>query len=168
VPTLTTLADAQVLLERLDQRHATRDTIRWVIERVEHSEMIGTVGLLRFDLEHRRAEVGYEIARRWWGHGFAPEAAAAVIRNGFSVLCLHRIEAGILPGNQASARVLQKLGFRAEGTGRDYLHFKGSFHSFRWFSLLESDEAPGFARCQRPEALPAPGDSGTLPGARLP
>ena len=29
-------------------------------------EMIGTVGLLRFDFEHRRAEVGYEIARRFW------------------------------------------------------------------------------------------------------
>jgi ribosomal-protein-alanine N-acetyltransferase len=139
VPTLTSLAEAQGLLERLEQRQAARETIRWAIELVEHGEMIGTVGLLRFDWEHRRAEVGYEIARRWWGRGLAPEAAAAVVRYGFSVLGLHRIEAGVLPGNGASVRVLQKLGFQEEGTRRDYLRFKEGFHSFRWFSLLETD-----------------------------
>ena len=146
VPTLTALADAQALLERLDQRYAARDTIRWAIELVEHGEMIGTVGLLRFNFEHRHAEVGYEIARRCWGRGLTPEAAAAVIRYGFSVLGLHRIEAGVLPGNNASVRVLQKLGFLEEGTRRDYLHFNGRFHSFRWFSLLETDEPAGAAR----------------------
>jgi [ribosomal protein S5]-alanine N-acetyltransferase len=108
--------------------------------------MIGTVGLLRFDLDHGHAEVGYEIARRHWGRGFAPEAVAAILRYGFTVLGLHRIEAGVLPENDASVRVLQKLGFVEEGTRRDYLHFKGRFHSFRWFSLLETDESPGIAR----------------------
>ena len=142
VPTLTTLAEAQAALERLEQRYAARDAIRWAIELVEHGEMIGTVGLLRFDFEHRHAEIGYEIGRRWWGRGLTPEAAAAVIRFGFSVLGLHRIEAGVLPGNDASVRVLQKLGFLEEGTRRDYLHSKGRFHSFRWFSLLETDEFP--------------------------
>jgi [ribosomal protein S5]-alanine N-acetyltransferase len=146
VPTVTTLAEAQALLERLEQRYVARDTIRWAIELVEHSEMIGTVGLLRFNFEHRHAEVGYEIARRWWGRGLTPEAAAAVIRYGFSILGLHRIEAGVLPGNDASVRVLQKLGFLEEGTRRDYLHFKGRFHSFRWFSLLTTDQSPGTAR----------------------
>jgi ribosomal-protein-alanine N-acetyltransferase len=141
VPTLTTLGEAQGLLERLAERHAARDTVRWAIELVEQGEMIGTVGLLRFDFEHRHAEVGYEIGRRWWGRGLAPEAAAAVIRYGFSVLGLHRIEAGVLPGNDASVRVLRKLGFLEEGTRRDYLHVKGRFQSFRWFSLLETDES---------------------------
>ncbi|MGH7268721.1 MAG: GNAT family N-acetyltransferase [Candidatus Rokuibacteriota bacterium] len=146
MPTLTTLAEAHGALERLEQRYAARDTIRWAIELTGHGEMIGTVGLLRFDFEQRRAEVGYEMARRWWGRGFTPEAVAAVIRYGFTVVGLHRIEAGVLPGNDASVRVLQKLGFLEEGTRRDYLHFKGGFHSFRWFSRLETDESPGTAR----------------------
>src|SRR2546427_148474 len=70
------------------------------------------------------------------------EAVATVIRYGFSVLGLHRIEAGVLPGNDASVRVLQKLRFLEEGTRRDYLYSKGRFHSLRWFSLLETDESP--------------------------
>jgi ribosomal-protein-alanine N-acetyltransferase len=146
VPTLTTLAEAQAALGRLEERHAARDTIRWAIEPVGHGEMIGTVGLLRFDLEHGRAEVGYELGRRWWGRGLAPEAVAAVVRYGFSVLGLHRIEAGVLPGNDASVRVLQKLGFVEEGVRRDYLYFRGRFHSFRWFGLLATDETPARAR----------------------
>src|SRR5262245_48159188 len=116
VPTFTTLAEAQAALQRLAQHYAARDTIRWAIQLVEHSEMIGTVGLLRFDFEHCHAEIGYEIARRWWGRGLTTEAAAAVIRYGFSVLGLHRIEAGVPPGNDASVRMLQKLGFLEEGT----------------------------------------------------
>jgi ribosomal-protein-alanine N-acetyltransferase len=139
MPTLTTLAEAQAALDRLQQRYAVRDSIRWAIELVEHGEMIGTVGMLRFDFEHRRAEVGYEIARRFWGRGLTPEAVAAVIRYGFSILGLHRIEAGVLPGNDASVRVLQKLRFLEEGTRRDYLYAKGRFLSLRWFSLIETD-----------------------------
>jgi ribosomal-protein-alanine N-acetyltransferase len=141
VATITTLAEAQAVLARLDQRYAARDMIRWAIELVEPNEMIGTVGLLRFDFEHRHAELGYDIARRWWGRGFAAEAAGAVIRYGFSILGLHRIEAGVLAENNASVRVLEKLGFIEEGTRRDYLYAKGRFHSFRWFSLLETDES---------------------------
>jgi ribosomal-protein-alanine N-acetyltransferase len=49
MPTLTTLAEAHAALERLQQRYTARDAIRWAIELVEHGEMIGTVGLLRFD-----------------------------------------------------------------------------------------------------------------------
>jgi [ribosomal protein S5]-alanine N-acetyltransferase len=143
VRTFTTLADAQAAVERLGRRYAERDTIRWAIELVEHGEVIGTVGLLRFDFEHRRAEVGYEIGRRFWGRGLMPEAAAAVIRYGFDVLGLHQIEAGVLPGNDASVRVLQKLGFTEEGMRRDYLYFNDRFYSFRWFSLLETDAWPG-------------------------
>jgi ribosomal-protein-alanine N-acetyltransferase len=115
VATFTTLADAQAALERLQQRFTARDTIRWAIELVESGEAIGTVGLLRFDPEHRHAEVGYEIGRRWWGRGLAPE-------------------------------VLQKLGFVEEGLRRDYLQFRGRFHTFRWFSLLATDEAAAALR----------------------
>jgi [ribosomal protein S5]-alanine N-acetyltransferase len=149
MPTLTTPAEARLALERLAQRYAARDTIRWAIELVEPDEsaMIGTVGLLRFDFEHRRAEIGYEIARRCWNQGLATEAVAAIVRYGFSVMELHRIGAGVLPGNDASVRVLQKLGFLEEGTRRDYAYFKGGFHSLRWFSLLETDP------CHRPAEL---------------
>jgi ribosomal-protein-alanine N-acetyltransferase len=68
-----------------------------------------------------------------------PEAAAAVIDYGFTALGLHRIEAGVLVGNETSVRVLEKLGFREEGTLRHYLRVKGRFEEVRWFGLLHPD-----------------------------
>lgn len=143
MPTLTTLAEARAALERLRRRHAAREAVRWAIELAGTGELIGTAGLLRLDAEHRRAELGYEIARRWWGRGLATEAAAAIVRYGFRTLRLHRIEAGVLPGNDASVRVLRKLGFVEEGPRRDYLHVKGRFRTVRWFSRLATDPATG-------------------------
>ena len=60
-----------------------------------------------------------------------PEAAAAVVDYGFTALGLHRIEAGVIVGNDAPVRVLEKLGFREEGTLRHYLYLKGRFHDVR-------------------------------------
>jgi RimJ/RimL family protein N-acetyltransferase len=141
-PACTTLAEAQAALEQIQQRFTAKEMIRWAIQRIGHAEPIGTVGLVRVNHEHRRGELGYDLAQRWWGQGLAPEAASAVVAYGFAVLGLHRIEAGTLPGNQASVRVLEKPGFRKEGTLRDYLFFKGRFRTVRWFSLLATDARP--------------------------
>jgi hypothetical protein len=117
----------------------TQQRLRWTIQPLSHDEAVGTVGLLRVNHEHSRGELGYDLARRWWGQGLATEAAAAVVAYGFAVMELHRIEAGVLPGNDASVRVLQKLGFRNEGTLRDYIHLRGNFHNCQLFSLLATD-----------------------------
>lgn len=58
---------------------------------------------------------------------------------GFVAMGLHRIEAGALVGNDASVRVLEKLGFREEGTLRDYIWLGEGFHSCRFFGLLATD-----------------------------
>jgi ribosomal-protein-alanine N-acetyltransferase len=141
-PDCTTLAQAQAALEQFPQRFAAKEMIRWAIQPRGHGEAIGTVGLLRINHQHRRGELGYELARRWWGKGLAAEAAAAVVTYGFAVLGLHRIEAGALVGNDASVRVLEKLGFGEEGTLRDYLWLGGGFHSCRFFGLLATDPRP--------------------------
>jgi [ribosomal protein S5]-alanine N-acetyltransferase len=138
-PRCTTLAQARAALEQFPQRFAAKEMIRWAIQPLGHGEAIGTVGLLRVNHEHRRGELGYDLARRWWGKGLATEAAAAVVAWGFAVMGLHRIEAGALVGNDASVRVLEKLGFREEGTLRDYLCLGAGFHSCRFFGLLATD-----------------------------
>jgi [ribosomal protein S5]-alanine N-acetyltransferase len=138
-PRCTTLAAARAALEQFTPRFAAKEMIRWAIQPLGHDEAIGTVGLLRVNHEHRRGELGYDLTRRWWGKGLATEAAAAVVAWGFAVMGLHRIEAGALVGNDASVRVLEKLGFREEGTLRDYISLGGGFHSCRFFGLLATD-----------------------------
>ena len=72
------------------------------------------------------AALGYYIASQYWHHGFATEAGKAFIHFGFNELALNRIVASVEKGNDASVRVLQKLGFSLENTEqgqRTFYHF---------------------------------------------
>ena len=62
-------------------------------------------------------EFGYWLGRAHWGHGFATEAARAILAYGFDVLRLSLVRSGVFVDNPASLRVQQKLGFRRIGVG---------------------------------------------------
>jgi RimJ/RimL family protein N-acetyltransferase len=85
----------------------------WVVELPGEASMIGVVGLsnLRFALPFAPAvEAAWRLARRFWGRGYAYEAARAAIDDGFGRLGLEEIVAFTVPANQASRRVMEKLG----------------------------------------------------------
>ncbi|WP_326522512.1 GNAT family N-acetyltransferase [Archangium lipolyticum] len=84
--------------------------VRFGIEPLSTGELIGNVGLHHFFEQNRRCEIGYALASRHWGEGYATEALRAAIRHGFDALNLNRIEADIDPRNIGSARVLEKAG----------------------------------------------------------
>ncbi|WP_104118437.1 GNAT family N-acetyltransferase [Arthrobacter sp. B1805] len=74
---------------------------------------VGSVGLT-VD-EHHHGHLGYVVGTRYWGKGYATEAAASLLSYGQEVLKLPRIEATCRPTNLASARVLEKIGMTLEG-----------------------------------------------------
>jgi RimJ/RimL family protein N-acetyltransferase len=79
-------------------------------------EFIGTCGIEPFELEGRsEVELGYRLCLKFWGQGYAKEAATGILSYGRGDLKLARIMAFALPQNKASLRILDQLGFR-------YLH----------------------------------------------
>ena len=86
-----------------------------------------------------RAELGYWIGVPFWGQGHATEAVAAVLAFGFGPLGLHRIHATVFPRNPASARVLEKSGFRREGLLRGYARKEGAFEDLVMYARLRTD-----------------------------
>ena len=113
-----------------------KSEIRWAIADAATDEMVGTIGLNHFDERNRRAEIGYQIVRRHWGQGIATAAGAALVAFGFETLSLNRIEATVLVGNDASMRVLEKLGFEREGLLRAYKLARGQPRDFVIFSRI--------------------------------
>jgi ribosomal-protein-alanine N-acetyltransferase len=97
----------------------------WGIEHTADQRLIGITNISPPHRYDRRSELGYTIARAYWGQGYATEAVRAVIRFGFERLQLYRMEAVILPGNTASRRVLEKAGMRHEGLLRNYQVWRG-------------------------------------------
>ena len=84
----------------------------WLVEAPGHGP-IGTCGLLRREgLDD--PDLGFALLERYWGRGYAREAAAAVLEFGFGELKMERILAITAPDNDASARVLESVGLRFE------------------------------------------------------
>jgi RimJ/RimL family protein N-acetyltransferase len=92
---------------------------RLAVDRVRDGGFVGWCSLTRWDPDHRRASLGYCLDDAAWGHGYATEAAGAVLDWAFDRLDLNRVQAETDTRNTASARVLEKLGFVREGLLRE-------------------------------------------------
>ena len=86
----------------------------WCVERLDTGEPIGTCGLLkRPTLDD--IDVGYALVPSARGAGFAREAVAGVLAYAYQTLNLPKVVAIVAPGNLASIRVVESLGYRADG-----------------------------------------------------
>ncbi len=111
----------------------------WGIERKADGHLIGTCGYFRWDWQHHRAEIGYDLCPDAWGQGLMPEALRALVRYGFDEMDLNRIEATTHIENQRSQHVLRKLGFQREGLLREYYYRDGIYNDQVQFSLLKRE-----------------------------
>jgi [ribosomal protein S5]-alanine N-acetyltransferase len=86
----------------------------------------------------QNAYLGYSIAQRWNGHGFASEAVRQTLEYAFGEAGLHRVQAAVMPRNTGSIRVLEKNGFREEGYAVGYLCINGVWEDHRIFARTSS------------------------------
>jgi ribosomal-protein-alanine N-acetyltransferase len=94
--------------------------------------LIGFVDLMDVSrMRFQNAFLGYRIFNNYWGAGYASEACRAVLDIAFKDLKLHRVEAGIAPGNKASIRVAKAIGLRKEG-----LSLRRLLNHGKWIDLL--------------------------------
>jgi RimJ/RimL family protein N-acetyltransferase len=134
------------------------EVARWIessreaLERKEHYRMaivlapagptIGVCSLERVSWQHMNAELIYWLGKPYWGKGYTTEAAARMIKFGFEELGLERISVGCFARNKASARVIEKLGFKYEGCHRHKFLKNGEFQDELRFGLIR-EEYPG-------------------------
>lgn len=89
-------------------------------------KVIGSITLDKGKGTHScKAELGYVIARKFWGKGLGTQAIKLAIEMGFKELNVERIEAYVDPSNVASQRVLEKSGFTKEGLLKNFVIQKG-------------------------------------------
>jgi len=101
------------------------------------------------------AVLGYWIAPEVAGRGVTPTAVALVSDYLMNQLGLHRVEIDVRPENQASLRVIEKLGFRYEGLKQRYIHINGDWRDHFVFALTKEEIPEGllnrFVRNQIPD-----------------
>lgn len=92
------------------------------------------------DDDRCRAEIGYALAANYWGQGICTQAVKVTVSQVFKdIPDLVRIQAFVSMENQASQRVLEKVGFLREGILRKYSYVKGIVKDVAMFSLLSED-----------------------------
>jgi len=85
--------------------------------------------------------VGYWVDVEQAGHGYCPEAVVVLARFAFEDLGLHRLLISIVPRNQASRRVMEKLGVRCEGVAVGLLQINGEWEDHLQFAVVAEDWA---------------------------
>lgn len=103
--------------------------------------VIGTVGGFWTSQPNATMEVGYALGAEHWGQGVIPEAARALLGHLFAAYPVRRVQARFIVGNDASERVLQKLGMTREGRLRSALFHRNEYKDVVMYSILR-DEVP--------------------------
>ncbi len=127
--------------EYLVDIYRKRRGFRWIITLKGEGRPIGTLGYYKWSpAAGYQAEMGYDLAKEYWGRGIMSEAMNAVIDFGFEKMGLNRIEVFIMPRNKRSIRMIKHLGFRREGLLRQrYFDEFGNFADDILFAMLKDD-----------------------------
>jgi ribosomal-protein-alanine N-acetyltransferase len=126
-------------LEYLAGRYRIGAHYEWAMIHEETGRMIGTCGFAHIDCPHNVGELGYVLNPAFRGQGLVVEAAQRVMRFGFFVMGLHRIEARYMVGNDASRRVMDKLGMQFEGVRREAMLVRGSYRDIGCCAILANE-----------------------------
>lgn len=117
-PPWTTLEQARAAIEEAHADLAAGRALHLAIVSRSDDRLAGSCALFDIVAAHRRASIGYLLARQYWGQGLGREVLQAVLDHGVDRLGLQRIEAEVAPHNDASQSLLARVGFCREGRMR--------------------------------------------------
>jgi len=138
-PLMQSVDDAVKLLEVFEKEYREKNGICWAMINKESGKFMGSFAFFHIKHEDCRCEVGYMMMPEFWNRGLMTEALKRMIPEAFGGMNFHSIEANLNPGNEASKRVVEKLGFQKEGYFRENYYFDGKFIDSLIYSLLEKD-----------------------------
>jgi RimJ/RimL family protein N-acetyltransferase len=127
------------LEERKQADFIQRDALNLAVVLPETGALVGDVVLFLRSQEQRQGEIGYVFHPDYGGHGYATEAARAVLGLGFGHYGMHRIVGRLDARNTASARVLERLGMRREAHFVQNEFIKGEWTDELVYAMLEDE-----------------------------
>ncbi|MGO4696689.1 GNAT family N-acetyltransferase [Paenibacillus sp. 2TAB26] len=108
-----------------------------LIDKGNHTFM-GSIGMT-INNNHKRAELGYWLGKRYWNQGYATEGVKRVLQFGFEKLALNKIVAAAMTKNPASSSVMKKNGMTYEGTFRQHFLKWDVYEDIAYYSLLREE-----------------------------
>jgi len=138
-PAWTQREQAVARIAQLARDRENAEFYTWASTLTGADRLLGTVSLFAINRAHGRAEVGYALGAHAWGRGYATEGLRLAIGFAFDSIGLTRLEADIDPRNEASCRLVERVGFRREGLLRERWHVAGEVTDSAIYGLLRSE-----------------------------
>ncbi len=129
------------LLEAWVKEYDRPDYYNWVLELKDTGEIVGSCSVVRIDESIDELELGYCMGRAWWGRGYMPEAAGAIVDYLFDEVGANRIAADHDVENPKSGRVMRKIGMSFEGVRRQGFRNNRGICDVACYSIIASDRA---------------------------
>ncbi|MEY3367259.1 MAG: hypothetical protein RI973_414 [Bacteroidota bacterium] len=137
----------------VDATHSAEDTQAFLTESMHHNsqgtrlttfitvgdQLAGSLGVVHFNKDHRKCEIGYWLREDFQGRGIMTRTCAAFVNHLFRSKDLNRIEILAASGNEKSRAIPLRLGFRSEGVLRQSLLLRGRYLDVELFALLRTD-----------------------------
>lgn len=127
------------LLNQYISSYEKIDYYRWAIILKETNECLGQIAFFLVDNKNHFSEIEYCISRTFQKKGLATEATKAVMKFGFENVNFHKIQICHKENNIASQKVIEKCGFKYEGTLRDFFYHDGKYLDRLYYSLLKEE-----------------------------
>ena len=127
------------------RRRASEGTTKaWIVADAQNGEVVGLVSLIAILRKHRaltynKAELAYWIGRPFRGRGYATEATRAVLGHAFGSMSLNKVTVAHASKNDASRKLIERLGFRRIGIERQHFEKGGEWIDHVTYELLASD-----------------------------
>jgi RimJ/RimL family protein N-acetyltransferase len=115
------------------------DSLSFAVELKATGEMVGDALLVLVSAEHRTGEIGYVFNPEYHGRGYATESAELLLRLAFEEFGMHRVIARLELRNEASVRLLERLGMRREAHFVENELVKGEWQSELVYALLDRE-----------------------------
>ncbi|MGG0249887.1 GNAT family N-acetyltransferase [Bacillus sp. AFS043905] len=130
-----TIEDALSWIEHhLDNFNANK-SYEFAITDKEIGKLYGAIALSN-NQKFNNGEIAYWIGKKFWGNGYATEAAQAILHFAFEEKQYHKVFARYFNSNPASGRVMQKLGLKKEGILIDHVRKENRFEDLVYYGII--------------------------------
>jgi ribosomal-protein-alanine N-acetyltransferase len=134
-----TLSESEEEIQYWADLYTSKRSIYWGIALKSTNTLIGSCGFNVWSPMNKRAEISYDLSRKFWNQGIMTQSIKAICDFVFCNLEVNRVQATVAIENIASVKLLEKVGFKREGILREYAYLHGRKHNSYMYSYLRKD-----------------------------
>lgn len=131
--------EARKMITKWQRLWRAKKENHFIIEDDKTKTIVGTISFMKINQSGKKAEVGYWIGHEHWRMGYGLEAMKLALKYAFSTLKLNRVYAYTWAQNKGSAKLLERSGFKHEGTYRECNKFRGKWDDLLLYGILKRE-----------------------------